>query len=841
MQDATPVEVDALPDSLNCLISGAKYADLTAVTECDLVCAPAVPAGIWQLLQMSSLRFGACNALAELSSSIGQLTQLRRLDMRACAALTALPSSIGRLVRLTHFNLCECAALAMLPASIGQLAELSQLDLRECAMLGALPDSIGMLKQLVHLDLNRCQALTALPSGFGQLAALTTLNMGVCRGLRALPASSVELAKLRELDMGVCETLAALPDSIGQLSQLLHLDLHKCRALAALPSSIGWLTQLTHLDISGCRDLEALPDSIAQLSQLSDMHMTWCSLSQRKPTELKLRNPLPAQTDVGNLLALPGCISRLTKLTTLDLHVSVDLAQLPHSIGVLKQVANLDISDFGTLTTLPDTITQLTQLSRLDMSRCMNLAAPTVLSNLSLASGSSCKVHFHGSKFAQDYGIRCSPDGEPLHSFQDQLRRVMAMQSLLSDRDARRASLDSISVVAVLLATSAFVTFAQAPTVPDAFAVGAAHGEAPASQQATQQLYLRLFFRADMAAFVLSMSVVMLYLESSLPRYSITDKAIAAAQVWLQYLCVSVLLGGAVLAGVLAFFFGAAAVYPHEALMADVLPWGVVGALLIAALAGLLWVQALMRITPGWRNLAICMVSRLGVGPALQRWGDILAPARPCSLAEARNAMRRTCGITAGEDERLKRVELLLRHRIDGWQVKAGFCESEADTMGRVAQCLRSWLQAHTGGSILASYTMLPQAMFRDTAPSGWRGLLWQFGSAMRWVGRLHRDIQIEPPLAGSDEAARNALRVLERHSELMQRMQEISAQQLAAQQQMNAQLQRLQERQDALGASQLAALAWLASRQVDAVDHSAGSAPSSMHRVGLSSRQSVR
>ena len=195
------------------------------------------------------------------------------------------------------------------------------------------------------------------------------------------------------------------------MTQLVHLSAQGCTRLAALPSKLSQLTQLSSLDLAGCSGLNALPCSVAQLMQLAQLELSWCT----------------------GLTALPDSVGQLRQLTWLDLHAC------------------------ERITELPNILIQLLQRLRLGISFCLKFSTPAV--HVRSKAPPTCRVFFSDVKFARDYSIQRGNAGELLHKFQSQLRKVIAMQSLLGDRNVQRASLDGLAVVAALLAGVANAAF----------------------------------------------------------------------------------------------------------------------------------------------------------------------------------------------------------------------------------------------------------------------------------------------------------------------------------------------------------------------------------------------
>ena len=207
-----------------------------------------------------------------------------------------------------------------------------------------------------------------------------------------------------------------------------------------------------------------------------------------------------------------------------------------------------------------------------------------------------------------------------------QQREQRIQQALLSDRDARRNSLQNLSVVAVLLAAAAFVAFASSPQQPAVAKAdtqeialrGASVGtssdpaaidgtvaptDSAASLQPTNEdKWVRNFFRSDQVAFGFAIAAVLYVLVGSLPRRDAGSQSVQAGRFWISLLLLSVCVGTAVVSAILSFQFAAVSVYPEDWLWRDVGGIEIVtGALVVAAM--LYWVVELQRICPGGKSL----------------------------------------------------------------------------------------------------------------------------------------------------------------------------------------------------------------------------------------------
>jgi Domain of unknown function len=249
---------------------------------------------------------------------------------------------------------------------------------------------------------------------------------------------------------------------------------------------------------------------------------------------------------------------------------------------------------------LPDSIGQLTGLEELDLSSCVQLQSlPDSIGQLA----PELWIHLDGCNWLERHhsGLLNSHGGCTVSQLVEFDRRREVTERLLGDRDARRRSLDSLSVVAVLLATAAFVAFASAPGAfndGELFAFGHTIGVKDKPPAVKRIGWMRAFFIADQMAFVLSMGVVLSVLVSAIPQIDAESDMVNAGRAWagLAWLCLVLFL--AVLFGILAFFAAAMAVYP-EAVLADIAVPACI-ALLVVLCAAWAWLINVRRLYPGW-------------------------------------------------------------------------------------------------------------------------------------------------------------------------------------------------------------------------------------------------
>uniref|UniRef100_A0A0E0F3K2 AAA+ ATPase domain-containing protein n=1 Tax=Oryza meridionalis TaxID=40149 RepID=A0A0E0F3K2_9ORYZ len=165
--------------------------------------------------------------------------------------------------------------------------------------------------------------------------------------------------KIRALHFLDCAKIVLHGTAFSSARCLRVLDLSECY-VHKLPDSICQLKQLRYLkapDIKG----QMIPKCITKLSKLSYLNL--CG-SQR-------------------VMALPESIGRMECLIHLDLSWCSQLRELPISFGKLKKLAHLNLSNCSQVTGVSESLGSLTELQYLNLSYCTKIGElPRELGNL---------------------------------------------------------------------------------------------------------------------------------------------------------------------------------------------------------------------------------------------------------------------------------------------------------------------------------------------------------------------------------------------------------------------------------------------------------------------------
>ena len=260
------------------------------------------------------------------------------------------------------------------------------------------------------------------------------------------------------------------------------------------------------------------------------------------------------------------------------------------------------------------------------------------------AADAGCAVDIYGTQLYNRFGDAIALRQCTLAALLDELMRARGaavQRALLNDRDARRDSLASLSIVAVLLATAAYAAFAMPPSPPLAWqgidgGSAAATSAAPTADNAMTNgggsspsdvvtsgsgatMWLRAFYRSSLVAFSFAMFAALLVLLKSLPRMPLEDDSTEAGRVWLGLMCLSACLGVAVISGSMAFFLAGVSVYPQQWVRDDMLvPCLAMGVLLTLAVGH--GAHAFVVTCPGWASVRAGGASFLPIWARPRRW-----------------------------------------------------------------------------------------------------------------------------------------------------------------------------------------------------------------------------
>ncbi|XP_056168372.1 disease resistance protein RPV1-like [Syzygium oleosum] len=323
--------------------------------------------------------------------SFPECSTLERLTLQHCAHLVKIDRSIGNLRCLIHLNINSCKKLQDLPEKLGDLLNLQYFSVRDCSSLSELPDSVSQLTLLMKLDVSSTM-ITRLPDSIGRLTRLVTLKIS-STPIAGLPNSINDLQSLSSFHVShnVIEERPTFMENLQFLRVFKLLGGGHFAARWELPSIIGRLRNLEELYADYFPELEGeVPPEIGELSLLRILSL--------KHTRI---------------VRVPGTISKLHPLQTLDLEGCDEIQELPglpdslivlrlksKSIQIVPNISNLtnlvelllsDGSENGNPSNVIQTcdlqwIGKLSKLKKLELCILNVPSPPTELSSLPLLS-----------------------------------------------------------------------------------------------------------------------------------------------------------------------------------------------------------------------------------------------------------------------------------------------------------------------------------------------------------------------------------------------------------------------------------------------------------------------
>ena len=518
-----------------------------------------------------------------------------------------------------------------------------------------IPDwAFEKLTQLRSLDISDCPQLRAVPPGLAALTQLRLLAIRRCshRQLTRLPRTMSRLSKLTSLDLEGCSSLTKLPSAVGYFPRLKRLNLCDCSSLAFLPQSLHRLTSLTHLVLAGCTQLHSLPRHICTwkplearqpLQELSIPdepvwllawaawcirclpHCMWaCLCACCHPGVSALLNKCCEWLRTG-VRALARCLKEcLCACKCCGLVVAVFRGLASGRSLELAVCSSFSGGLIGCLVWALRHGLRREAVKKLRWFVGIGVGLGLVYGLIVVAQEvirarqgnrnrvpETCLVDTAGSGLPEAPSCHCREDvaewklGELMRTLEEQQQRSV-LDVLVRDRAGRRAALEKLSIVGVLLANAALLSFRIAPATANEltrYVGGIAATPAPASGLVAAEAgraWLTVFYSLQQVTFALSMALILYILVTAIPANSPVDILIVAGSAWVQFTTGCCLLVAALLSSIFAFFAGLIAVYTDDLLAEDEVQ--TVFKLTCLLVAGLVyaWGCALHRIWPGW-------------------------------------------------------------------------------------------------------------------------------------------------------------------------------------------------------------------------------------------------
>lgn len=252
-----------------------------------------IPASLYQLRQLKSLRLGFTALTGELSEDLANLNQLDTLDLRTSPYELA-SSWNGNEATARDHRANPTTLSGRLPKALGQLTQARVIDLSHQSFSGEIPSELGALASLQSLALYGNKLSGSIPASFGGLKQLRSLSLGRNQLSGTLPASLGSLSQLRELLVSYNQLTGSIPAALGQLRRLENLNLEHNQLSGAIPDELAQLSGLYQLYLN---DNQLTGDIPVDFGGAQQTNLIWADLSRNQLTgqvPLRVRHYLPA-------------------------------------------------------------------------------------------------------------------------------------------------------------------------------------------------------------------------------------------------------------------------------------------------------------------------------------------------------------------------------------------------------------------------------------------------------------------------------------------------------------------------------------------------------------------
>ncbi|KAM0066540.1 putative protein kinase RLK-Pelle-LRR-VIII-1 family [Helianthus debilis subsp. tardiflorus] len=281
--------------------------------------------------RVTSIILSSTGLIGGLPGDIGEFTELVVLDLSYNTGLTgSLTPAIGNLAKLTNLILVGCTFNGPIPSSIGNLERLRYLSLNSNGFTGSIPASIGMLKNLYWLDLSDNQLTGTLP-----------VSDGINPGLDML-------IRTKHFHLGDNQLSGEIPLGLFNSNMtLFHLLFDHNSLTGEIPSTLGLVQSLEVVRLDSNSLSGDVPSNINNLTNVTEMYLSNNLLTGVIPnlTGMNRLNYLDLSNNSFSESDIPSWFSTLEALTTLKMHYTNLVGELPAALFSFPQLQNVDLSN----------------------------------------------------------------------------------------------------------------------------------------------------------------------------------------------------------------------------------------------------------------------------------------------------------------------------------------------------------------------------------------------------------------------------------------------------------------------------------------------------------------
>ncbi|XP_059307950.1 probable LRR receptor-like serine/threonine-protein kinase At3g47570 [Lycium ferocissimum] len=210
-----------------------------------------LPAGLENLVNLTSLSLSNNNFKGSIPESLGKLRRLQGLELNGNKLSGMIPSSIGNLTSLTILHIEDNELVGNIPPELGQCTSLSVLNLIGNNLLGSIPKELAGLSSLsISLALANNSLTGSLPAEIGRLINLKEMDISHNKLSGEIPSTLSSCVSLERFIADNNLFRGRIPESLKSLRGLEEIDLSHNNISGGIPEFLGKLPYLRKLDLS---------------------------------------------------------------------------------------------------------------------------------------------------------------------------------------------------------------------------------------------------------------------------------------------------------------------------------------------------------------------------------------------------------------------------------------------------------------------------------------------------------------------------------------------------------------------------------------------------------------
>ncbi|KAG4174712.1 hypothetical protein ERO13_A11G138050v2, partial [Gossypium hirsutum] len=326
-------------------------------------------------------------SFAHMGSSLGNLCKLRTLLLNGNYINEPLPVILEKpsgCVKdsLQVLDLSVNQIKGSLPEIITRFSSLKELYLDDNKLDGVLPDNVGNLSSLAVLNLSRNKLTGSLPQSIGLMSGPKVLDVssnsfnGFISEIHFLKLSKLKflfdtivLNLSKNMFSGTLSTLCSLINY-----NLNHVYLSDNQLSGNLPDCWMNFKQLIVLRLRSNEFFGNIPTTLCKLNHLQLLNLSLNHLSSTIPTCLQNLTAMTkkgsSNATVNNNLSgeIPGELTSLVELVTLNLSRNLLSGIIPKEVGQLRALESLDLSTNRLSGEIPLSLADCSFLSCLNLS-----------------------------------------------------------------------------------------------------------------------------------------------------------------------------------------------------------------------------------------------------------------------------------------------------------------------------------------------------------------------------------------------------------------------------------------------------------------------------------------